>query len=132
MFGAYYHLGRALISEHRFNDARDAFNHALELNPAATSPYLGLAQVFTAEGDYDRALKSLEKGRIDANDPLDLIQRSFIFAEQGKAQSALAELEKALKGGYKDFPLLDTSPHLASLRSDARFQSLVNRYRSNK
>ena len=30
MFGAYYHLGRALISEHRFNDARDAFNHVFE------------------------------------------------------------------------------------------------------
>jgi tetratricopeptide (TPR) repeat protein len=62
--------GRALISERRFDEARSAFNRALELNPASTTPYFGLAQLFTAEGDYDHALEML--GRVDPDDQLGL------------------------------------------------------------
>jgi hypothetical protein len=35
--------------------------HAKELNPTSTTPDLGLAQVYMAQGNYDRAVNLLSK-----------------------------------------------------------------------
>jgi hypothetical protein len=38
-------------------------------------------------------------------------------------------LQTAFERGFRDFSALDASPHFAALRSGARFQQLVVRYR---
>jgi hypothetical protein len=52
-----------------------------------------------------------------------------IYAARGEKKKALAELEKALATGYRDFSAIDSSPYFVSLRSDPQFQQLIGRYR---
>lgn len=127
LFAAYYHLGRALFLQRRYQEAAAAFEHARTLYPAFTAPHLGLAQVYLAQKNYDRALAELTQ--LTRRTPVILIQFSSVYAARGEKEKALAELEKALAGGYRDFAALDSNPYLASLHSDPRFQQLLSRYR---
>lgn len=38
-------------------------------------------------------------------------------------------LDDALAIGYSDFDRIDNSPHFETLRSDSRFQALVEKYK---
>ncbi len=128
LFSAYYQLGRALFLQRRYPEAIASFQHALELAPDFGSPHLGLAQVFLAQGDYDGALAELNKLNPQYRSVHHaLVQFSFIYAARGDNERALATLEKALAGGYRDFAYLESSPYLAPLRSDPRFQDLLRR-----
>ncbi len=126
--GAYYHLGRALLFQRRYQEAIAAFNHPAELDPTFRAHHGGLGEVYLAQGAYDRALAELKKAG-GTNTPIVIIQMSAVYAAQGDKEKALAELEKALAAGYRDFAAIDSNPHLASLRSDPRFQQLIRRYR---
>ena len=124
--GSYYQLGRSLLLQGRYPEAVSAFDHALALNPNYNSPHLGLGQVYLAQGRYEQALAELAKS---PEVPLVMVQRASVYASRGEKRKALAELEKALALNYRDFAYLDASPYLASLRSDARYQELMRRYR---
>jgi len=41
----------------------------------------------------------------------------------------LGSLQEALNAGYGDFATIDASPYFSSLRSDPRYQRLIQRYR---
>jgi len=123
----YYHLGRALLLQGRYGDATAAFNQAKELSPTSTTADLGLAQVYLAQGNYDRAVTLLSKQPAKA--VINLFWLSAAYAGRGDKEKALAELQKALAAGYRDFAAIDASPYFSSLRSDLRFQQLIRRYR---
>ena len=59
-----------------------------------------------------------------------LLYVSLSYARGGYEESSLASLERALARGLFDFATIDTNPSFASLRSDARFQELLSRYRN--
>jgi TolB-like protein/Tfp pilus assembly protein PilF len=128
--GSYYHLGRALLVQGRYDEAIAAFEHARKLSPTSYTPDAGIVQVYLAKKEYDRALQLFlrvpEKVR---NTSLQEFLASSIYAGKGDREKSLAELKKALDGGYRDFAAIDASPHLAALRSDPRFQQLLGRYR---
>jgi non-specific serine/threonine protein kinase len=124
--GAHYHLGRTLLVQGRYQEAIAAFNHVAELDPSFRSQHIGLGEVYLAQGDYGRALAEL---RSAPGIPGVDIQTSAVYAARGEKEKALATLEKALAAGYRDFAAIDANPYLASLRSDPRFQQLVQRYR---
>ncbi len=126
LFGTYYHLGRALLLQGRYPEAIAAFEHAKELNPTSGTADFGLAQVYLAQGDYDRALALLLK---QPNSSIVLFQLSSAYAGRGDKDKALEALQKALAAGYRDFAAIDASPYFSSLRSDPRFQQLIRRYR---
>jgi serine/threonine protein kinase/tetratricopeptide (TPR) repeat protein len=127
---AYYHLGRALLVQGRYDEALAAFEQAHALSPKSSTPDIGIAQVYLDRKDYDRALQIFlhisEKQRATA---LLRFVASSIYAGKGEREKSLAELQKALEEGYRDFAAIDASPHLAALRSDPRFQQLLRRYR---
>ena len=127
---SYYHLGRALMVQGRYDEAIAAFEQARALSPASGAPDYGLAQVYLAKDEYDRALQVFlhipEKQRQVS--PYRFVASS-IYAGLGNREKALDELQKALESGYRDFAAIDASPHLAALRSDPRFQQLLRRYR---
>jgi TolB-like protein len=126
LFGAYYELGRALLLQRRFPEAVAAMEYAKKLSPSSTTPDFGLAQVYLAQGDYDRAVTLLLK---QGSTSIILFQLSSAYAAEGDQEKALAMLQKSLNAGYRDFAAIDASPYFSSLRSEPRFQKLLQRYR---
>ena len=129
LYPAYYELGRALVPQGRYSDAIAAFEHARELSPASSTPDLGLAQVYLAQGDYDHAVAILLKQPEALRAPIARFTLASAYAGRGDKEKALSELEQTLAAGYRDFAAIDASSHFASLRSDLRFQQLIRRYR---
>ncbi len=123
---SYYHLGRVLLLQKRYDEAIAAFEQARSLSPQSSTPGFGLAQVYLAQGDYDRALPLLLKQPRTA---VTFFQLSSAYAGRGDKEKALATLEKALAAGYRDFAAIDASPYFSSLRADPRFQQLISHYR---
>ncbi|MCX6619397.1 MAG: tetratricopeptide repeat protein, partial [Acidobacteria bacterium] len=129
LIGAHYHLGRALLLQKRYAEAVAAFEQARELDPQFTTVDFGLAQVYLAQGNYDRAVQFLQKVLEKRRSSILVIYLGFAYAGRGDKQKALAAIQEALAGGFTHFAALDASPHLASLRADPRFQQLLRRYR---
>ena len=125
--GALYHLGRALLLQGRYDEATKAFERAGELGNTAFLD-LGLAQVYLAQGNYDAAVARLTKGG-KTKDAIHSYFLSAAYAAKGDKEKALASLQATFKLGYRDFASLDASPYFSSLRTDPRFQQLVQRYR---
>jgi serine/threonine protein kinase/Flp pilus assembly protein TadD len=126
----YYHLGRALYLQGRFDEAIAAFKHGQELSPQATTPQLGLAQVYLAKGDYIQALAHWSRQpELQRGTAVVAFWGSAIYAARGEKEKALVQLQISLEKGFLDFAAIDAEPHFASLRSDPRFQQLVERYR---
>jgi serine/threonine protein kinase/cytochrome c-type biogenesis protein CcmH/NrfG len=124
---AHYHLGRALIFEGRYDEANKAFERGGELG-GGNYPDLGAAQVYLAQGNYDAAAARLLK----EGEPKQAINSYFLtaaYAAKGDKEKAFASLQATFKLGYRDFASLEGSPYFASLRSDPRFQQLINKYR---
>jgi len=123
---SYYHLGRALTLEGRYQEAISAFEHVRELSPTSPTVDLGLAQVYLAQGDSGRALSLLQKQPRAA---INFFWLSSAYAAHGEREKALDTLQEALNAGYRDFTALDASPYFSSLRSDPRYQQLIQHYR---
>jgi len=127
---AYYHFGRTLLLQNRYDEALAAFSDAKKASPKSDTPEYGMAQVYLAKKDYDRALEHLGKMSPEQRST-GLLQyfASAVHAGRGDKKEALEMLQTAFERGFRDFAALDASPHFAALRSDARFQQLVARYR---
>ena len=127
---SYYHFGRALMLEGRYDEAIEAMNRAQTLSPASGTPSFGLAQIYLAKGDYDKALDYwMRQPEMQRNTSLELFWESSIYAGRGEKDKALASLQRALEKGFNDFAAIDNSPHFNSLRSDPRFQQLLKKHR---
>ncbi len=123
---AYYHLGRALLLEGRYEEARKSFERGGELADASYTN-LGIGQIYLAQGNYDAAVTSLLKD----GEPKDAIHSYFLtsaYAAKGDKEKALAQLQKTFTLGYRDFAAIGATPYFASLRSDSRFQKLIRQY----
>ncbi len=128
--GVYYHLGRALFLQGRYDEAIAAFEQARKMSPQSSSPDLGLAQLYLAKGDYDQALSRWSRQpAAQVHTAVVAFVGSMIYAARGEKDKALAELQESLEKGYRDFAAIDASPYFASLRSDPRFQKLLKKYR---
>jgi serine/threonine protein kinase/TolB-like protein/tetratricopeptide (TPR) repeat protein len=126
-FIAHYHLGRAFCVQGRYDEARVEFEKAKELSPTSWIPLLGLAQVYLAQGDSGRAAGVLEK--VIWKTAVPLFWLASAYSAHGDRDKALATMKKAFDLGFRDFGEIDSSPHLATLRADPRFQQLMRNYR---
>lgn len=57
-----YDLGVRYLSEGNYEEAIIAFNAAIEIDPKQEDAYIGLAKVYAAQGDTDKATEILDKG----------------------------------------------------------------------
>ena len=125
-FSKYYQLGRALMLQKRFPEAMAAMEDVRRMGPDSALADVGMAQVYLAEGQYDRALPLMLKQPKAA---VVLALLSSIYAAAGENQKALNTLQEAFEKGYGDFAAIDANPHYSNLRTDPRFQRLLDKYR---
>ena len=124
----YYFLGRALLQQKRYPEALDAMEEVRRMAPDSPLADNGTAQVFLAEGQYARALTLMQKQPRTAST---LALLSSIYTATGDNKKAFDALREAFDKGYADFAGIDSNPYYSALRSDPRFQELVNKYRDN-
>jgi TolB-like protein/cytochrome c-type biogenesis protein CcmH/NrfG len=125
---AYYHLGRALMVQGRYDEAIAAFEHARTLAPTSGNPDFGIAQVYLAKKEYDRASQFFQRMPEGLRKlPGPRFVNSCILAGLGEPDQSLAELQRAVEGGYRDLAAIEASPELGAIRSDPRFVILGRR-----
>jgi len=125
---ALYHLGRALVFQGRFPEAALAFQRAKELGSARYAN-LGMAQLALAQANYDEALKYLSGATDARKTTMDHYWLAAIYSAKGDKDKSYAAMQQALQTGFRDFSALDSSPYFANLRSEPRFQRLLQQYR---
>jgi TolB-like protein/tRNA A-37 threonylcarbamoyl transferase component Bud32 len=126
-FIAHYHLGRALYLQGRYDEARAAFEEARELSPNSSTALLGLAQLYLAQGDSERAVSLMV--RASSKTAVYFFWMGCAYSAHGDRDKALATMKRAFDLGFHDFAAIDASPYLAALRGDPRFQQLMRNYR---
>jgi len=124
---AYYHLGRALNLQGRYDEAINAFTQISNFQPDSDMPNLGLIQSYLEMGNLEMARMHLDNTHRGST--MNLSLTCFIEAADGNNEVALQCLEQLLELDYRDFATLDSSPHLDALRSDPRYKALIEKFR---
>jgi tetratricopeptide (TPR) repeat protein len=120
-------IGLAYEQQNRSQQATDEFQKAIRLSEGVDG--LGsLGHLYAMSGKKDEAQKILQKiDEVSKRLYVSPYQKAVIYAALGKADQALAEIEKA----YNQRSLLPTSarfdPRLNELRRDPRFQDFLRR-----
>jgi tetratricopeptide (TPR) repeat protein len=127
LYPAYYHLGRALLLQKRYDEALAAFEQMRHINRGASSANLGIGQVYLAQGEYDKAVQAISADLRPSG--INYYWLGAAYAARGDKEKALATMQKAFEAGFHDFAALEASPYFTSLRGDARFQQLMQQYR---
>src|SRR5271166_3083608 len=127
LYPAYYHLGRALLLQKRYDEALAAFEQMRLIAPRASSADLGIGQVYLAKGEYDKALKAMMADLHPSG--INYYWLGATYAARGDRAKAIETMQKAFQAGFSDFAALDNSPYFDALRKDPRFQQLIQRYR---
>jgi hypothetical protein len=83
-----------------------------------------LAQVYAGAGRREDALRILEEVRGAAINPLSV---AYVYAALGEADAAFEWLEKGYERRQLTVPWIRLVPSLDPLRSDPRFQDLLQR-----
>jgi hypothetical protein len=78
-------------------------------------------------GEYDKALSAILTSFRPSG--ISYYWLGATYAAKGDRAKALETMQKAFQAGFSDFAALDNSPYFAVLRTDPRFQQLIQRYR---
>jgi len=127
LYPAYYHLGRALLLQKRYDEALAAFEEMRQIAPHANSADLGVGQVYLAKGEYDKALKAMTTTFRPSG--INYYWLGATYAAKGDRLKALDTMEKAFESGFADFGAIDHSPYFDSVRNDPKFQDMMKKYR---
>ena len=127
LYPAYYHLGRALLLQKRYDEALAAFEQMRQMAPHASSAYLGEGQVYLAKGEYDKAVNALMTDFKPAG--ITYYWLGAAYAAKGDRAKAIETMQKAFQAGFTDFTAISNSPYFDSIRNDPQFQQLLSKYR---
>jgi tetratricopeptide (TPR) repeat protein len=110
--GAWFELGDAYLSLHKFQEALDALTHAIALQNVQNrvgmrSLYHARAEVYHALKQYDKAIADLTTAIECGKNPAgDIAQRAKFQAERGQFEKAVADYTKAISLKPKDPKIL--------------------------
>jgi len=123
----YYHLGRALIQQKRYDEAISYFEQERQYDRDASFPELGLGQAYLAKGNYDKAIAALAKSARPS--AINYYWLAAAYSARGDRDKSVESLQKAFEMGFSDFAAIDGSPYFSNVRSDPRYQQLLAKYR---
>ena len=129
---SYIFLGDALQLKEQFAEAIETYRYCIQLNPTWHSPYLSIGDIHLTQGDYDLAMDMFRRADEVSDAPSISVSISFVHAERGEKELALAELEKAFQAGYTNFEFVESSSHNHSLRNDEEFRTLISKFRNQE
>lgn len=93
---AYYHLGRVLLLQKRYDEAIAAFKQAASIIPDSSTPEFGLVQVYLAKGDYDQALSYFSKESEEAKNSLvNLAVLTSVYAARHDRRESLGHFAQS-------------------------------------
>ncbi|MDH3434204.1 MAG: tetratricopeptide repeat protein, partial [Gammaproteobacteria bacterium] len=126
-------LGDALWVAGRVHQARPEFEtaeafatRALEVNPNDPLVMMDLAWIKTALDKHDEARSLIKKAiQLAPDDPYVHYINGLMFNRRGNSTDALKAFETAVKQGYSTI-LLAGDPNIANLKSDSRFNEILN------
>jgi tetratricopeptide (TPR) repeat protein len=119
---AWNELGELFFKARSYEDAANAFNKAIELEPAEGAAYSNLGRVLTFQGHFAEAVKFLEKSIELFNDDKN---RASAWNRLGNVYRKLNNHDSAIKAYQKAMILADEG---VSLLTRARFSLLSNCY----
>jgi Tfp pilus assembly protein PilF len=94
---AHSNLGVALAAQHRFGEAVQQYQQAIEINPEVAETYRNLAAAFTEQGRLDEAVQCYQKAIEKRPDYAEAHNNlGIILAQQGRPDEAIGHLQKAL------------------------------------
>ncbi|MEA1886715.1 MAG: tetratricopeptide repeat protein [Bacteroidota bacterium] len=98
----------------------------LETYPDIPQTYIVIAKVAAYQDDIEYSNRMLKKAF-----ELDSTYHQLyadVYCIQGKIPEALAQIDKALENGYRDFVWLKIDPDLKELHNNERFRELLDEY----
>jgi tetratricopeptide (TPR) repeat protein len=130
----YYNLGVNYQLMGSMEEARKNFteyyqrvtNIWLKKYPDMAETYTCLSAVFARLGDMASSQEMIQKAM--SIDSTIHVNYAFIYCSQGKIPEAIAQIEKALRSGYRDIYWLKANCDLRPLQNETRFRELLDKY----
>jgi len=123
---ALWHTGRKEEARQEFKKADTMVESALRVNPNDPFSMMDRAWILAMLDQPDDARALMDKARgLASDDPYTHYIDALVFLRTGDKDAALAALEIAADKGYSR-KLLAAEPHLAGIRNDTRFSTIVN------
>lgn len=131
--GVYNGLGQTRLAQKRYEEAANYLSKAIELGARSSFTYGQLAFAQMNLNRNEEAIRTYEKA-FEAGIPPGAATRGLAYYNMACAYVRLKQndkafemLNKAVDEGFNNRTTLETDADLAPLRTDARFQTLLNR-----
>jgi serine/threonine-protein kinase len=126
--GAHFDMGLAYLLKGMYPEAREAFKKLSEISGNPKRGLMEFAWVCGAMGEREKAFKLLDQlSELSVNENLPRIPLALVHIGLGDIEKALELLEEGYAQRDSNLLYLRCEPAFDSLRSDPRFQDLVNR-----
>ena len=123
---AHNQLGQAYLQKHMYDEAVAELERAVQLSGDSPTCIANLARAYVASGKKDEAKKLLTDLKKHSNPGYsNAAEIAMIYASLGDADQAMTWLEKGYEERFNPGVLL--RPGFDPLRSESRFQNLLNR-----
>jgi tetratricopeptide (TPR) repeat protein len=125
---AHWHLGLAYEQKQVFDKAIDEFQKAITLSHGSPLMKAALGHAYAKAQQTDEANKMIEElSQLATHEYVSPFELADIYVALGNNEKALQLLETAYKDRSFHLVNLNVSPHFKELRTNRRFQDLVQR-----
>jgi tetratricopeptide (TPR) repeat protein len=112
-------LGMACMMGDKREEAKRAFDRAIELEPDSSSPLLQRSRLFAVEEKYPEAIADVDRAlELDPGNPAALVLRARVHQQAGESDKALADIETVLADEPDNTVALELRGLIAAERDD--------------
>ena len=125
---AHWHLGLAYEQKRLFENAIEEFRKAISLSQGSPLMKAALGHAYAKAQKTDEANKILDElSELSKHEYVSPLEIAEIYVALGSNEKAFESLEKAYADRSFHLVTLNVSPHFKALKSNGRFQALVQR-----